>query len=80
VVAAKITYLFVKLAKNTTILVQNVSSKRSPLGLWTAVRLCAKNNKFDVSLYQFPDRLERTFLHNRTAGSQRKTMVSVIIC
>jgi hypothetical protein len=56
--------------KNTTILVQNVPSKCSPLGLWTAARLCAKNNKFDVILYQFPDHLERTFLHNRTAGSR----------
>jgi hypothetical protein len=36
--------------------------------------------KFGVILYQFPDRLERTFLHNRTAGSALKTMVSVIFC
>jgi hypothetical protein len=32
--------------------------------------------KFDVILYQFPNHLERTFLHNRTAGCPRKTMVS----
>jgi hypothetical protein len=37
----KTNYIFVKLAKNTTILVQNVPSKCSPLGLWTAARLCS---------------------------------------
>jgi hypothetical protein len=35
---------------------------------------------FDVILYQFPDNLERTFLHNRTVGCPRKTMVSVVFC
>jgi hypothetical protein len=35
---------------------------------------------FDVMFYQFPDYLERTFLHNRTAGFPRRTMVSVVIC
>jgi hypothetical protein len=80
VVAAQKTYIFVKLVKLKTILVQNVPSKCSPFGLWTAARLCAKNNKFDVILYQFPDHLKRTFLHNRTAGYPRKTTVSVIFC
>jgi hypothetical protein len=37
-------------------------------------------NNFQLVLYQFPDHLERTFLHHRTAGSPRKTMVSVIFC
>jgi hypothetical protein len=45
----KTNYIFVKLVKNTTILVQNVPSKCSPLGLWTAARLCAKNNKIAVA-------------------------------
>jgi hypothetical protein len=66
--------VLLKLEKNTTVLVQNVPRKCSPLGLWTAARLCAKNNKFDVILHQFPDDLERTFLHNRTAGCPSKTM------
>jgi hypothetical protein len=48
--------------------------------MFTVRRLCAKKIKFDVVLYQFPDHLERTFLHNRTAGSPRKTTVSVVFC
>jgi hypothetical protein len=59
------------LVKNTTILVQKAPNRCSPLGLWTATQLCAKK-QVDVILYQFPDHLKRTFLHNRTAGSPRK--------
>jgi hypothetical protein len=71
----KTNYILVKLPKNTTILVHKVPRKCAKLGLLTA-RLGAKNNKFDVIFYQFPDYLERTFLHNRTDGSEKDDGVS----
>jgi hypothetical protein len=62
------------------ILKNALPSKCSPLGLWTAARLCAKNNKFYDFVPVSGPLGTNFFLHNRTAGSPRKTMVSVIFC
>jgi hypothetical protein len=58
----------------------NVFNMGPPEDKRWCLMLTLGQNVNNCNLYQFPDHLERSVLHNRTAGSPKKTMVSVIFC